>query len=102
MRISDWSSDVCSSDLRERRPVALRNADHAMQIMENFELLVTSVGLRRDASAEYNEGQLEKYFAATPDCAARRARVDHVFDQIGRASCRESESQYVELVVVVQ
>src|SRR3546814_10544558 len=80
MRISDWSSDVCSSDLRERRPVALRNADHAMQIMENFELLVTSVGLRRDASAEYNEGQLEKYFADTPDGAERRARVDHVFE----------------------
>src|SRR3546814_14912418 len=51
-----------------------------MQIMENFELLVTSVGLRRDASAEYNEGQLEKYFADTPDGAERRARVDHVFE----------------------
>src|SRR3546814_2602296 len=40
----------------------------------------TSVGLRRDASAEYNEGQLEKYFADTPDGAERRARVDHVFE----------------------
>src|SRR3546814_19006859 len=51
-----------------------------MQIREKFELLVTSVGLRRDASAEYNEGQPEKYFADTPDGAERRARVDHVFE----------------------
>src|SRR3546814_14453084 len=64
------SPDLLRSYERERRPVALRNADHAMQIMENFELLVTSVGLRRDASAEYNE-------------------------EIGRAACRERECKYV-------
>src|SRR3546814_501889 len=84
------SPDLLRSYERERRPVALRNADHAMQIMENFELLVTSVGLRRDASAEYNEGQLEKYFADTPDGAERRARVDHVF-----ALTRRSEERRV-------
>src|SRR3546814_10158041 len=51
-----------------------------MQIMEHFELRVTSGGRRRDASAEYNEGQLEEYCADTPDGAERRARVDHVFE----------------------
>src|SRR3546814_15222534 len=69
------SPDPLRSYERERRPVALRNADHAMQLMENFELLVTSVGLRRDASPDHHEGQPEQSFAHTTDGPERPARL---------------------------
>src|SRR3546814_17028354 len=99
MRISDWSSDVCSSDLylvgfeAERFPfldhgVTLRTRDkvnklgkisHAASVMTLVESLAV---------------------ALTPDFAPvpRRAASDMVLNrhgQIGRASCRERGCQYV-------
>src|SRR3546814_11463845 len=47
MRISDWSSDVCSSDLREPRPTsrgrALRNAKRRMTLTEIAEALLLGI-----------------------------------------------------------
>src|SRR3546814_4071606 len=65
MRISDWSSDVCSSDLRAehaRRPRRVRRAR----------------GFHPSADA----------------CRARRYRC-RLRQEIGRASCRERVCQYV-------
>src|SRR3546814_7918502 len=70
MRISDWSSDVCSSDLQAR---GLRLV---LRAFEQFELP------RRPAPAiGAGFAQPEEFFG------------DRI--EIGRASCRESVCQYV-------
>src|SRR3546814_2766896 len=85
MRISDWSSDVCSSDLLPHGPG-----------IANYLLF-------------FERNPAWFYGAGTPTCAllARRStfetlgRFDPAFrliedaEQIGRASCRERVCQYV-------
>src|SRR3546814_1562349 len=73
MRISDWSSDVCSSDLYEpcARDVEQRGADGG--------------GRRYDGQAQ--EGS--RRASVRDDPATPRPR------QIGRASCRERVCPYV-------
>src|SRR3546814_5542036 len=90
MRISDWSSDVCSSDLANGRGKALPQRS----------------GRRLDS------GQLEIFrmpraravqLAEIPDVVDRRTgiarkveeRIDQHRSKIGRASCRERVCQYV-------
>src|SRR3546814_7268815 len=75
MRISDWSSDVCSSDLGRRRLRAGRDGHRP--------------GLRgtEAARAQRLEGR-------------RHRPVGAERGQIGRASCRESVCQYVSISVV--
>src|SRR3546814_5746166 len=75
MRISDWSSDVCSSDLFLKRQVVVL-------FPGVLELLVA------------------QHVERPADPPARAARLDHVVDEaargeIGRASCRERVCQYV-------
>src|SRR3546814_5231816 len=76
MRISDWSSDVCSSDLdvalRVLRP---RVAQPCVDAVIDRSRLGDRVALDRNA--------------ADQDEAAA------AYDQIGRASCRERVCQYV-------
>src|SRR3546814_7290149 len=69
MRISDWSSDVCSSDLRDiaALPVELDARDLALDPLR-------PVGLGHPA---------------------QEARIKTRIEQIGRASCRERVCQYV-------
>src|SRR3546814_18580875 len=79
MRISDWSSDVCSSDLRIRDELADRVRHR----------------LRRHA-VEHDA------VAPVPDPVSAEAGLDHAAarGEIGRASCRESVCQYVYISVV--
>src|SRR3546814_6936593 len=84
MRISDWSSDVCSSDLGvDGNPAAL-------QIAENQ--------FKRIVIADLN---LEpKPVAALPPISVFKSDPNWIFDsflnpQIGRASCRGRVCQYV-------
>src|SRR3546814_16807985 len=72
MRISDWSSDVCSSDLLGRFSLA---GTLGMSIF------VTSFSYRQGLPREAD-------------------LVFDVRFQIGRASCRESVCQYVSISVV--
>src|SRR3546814_6752847 len=86
MRISDWSSDVCSSDLLEVEalgPVHASGARHVprvalvLQALEQLVELGGEVGLHQQLVAP------------------------HVHDvEIGRASCRERVCQYVSLSLV--
>src|SRR3546814_3503133 len=72
MRISDWSSDVCSSDLIGRIGVAEeRPVDAGRQPPVRLQ--------RRDPRAEF---ALRALLGGDVDTARRR-------QQIGRASCRE-------------
>src|SRR3546814_19194704 len=98
MRISDWSSDVCSSDLNRgmilhdagrdtearlqlRESLRLREAmpgDHQGLLGDTLRLLgETSIGLGDHATAE------------------RQLRQSVTLAQIGRESCRERVCPYV-------
>src|SRR3546814_6359636 len=86
MRISDWSSDVCSSDL----VAGLQAADH---------LAIVELHVARSCQ---HHGIIER-LGAVHDAGAVRVG-SHLADaqqhalalgEIGRASCRESVCQYV-------
>src|SRR3546814_2029019 len=77
MRISDWSSDVCSSDLLEKRRAALEG-----------KVAVIKVGGATETEIE------EKKFRVDDAVAAVKAALEDGIE-IGRASCRERVCQYV-------
>src|SRR3546814_1664856 len=84
MRISDWSSDVCSSDLsreilQQSRDLEAIRGGCAKRIL----------GLLEDLAAN----QAEKYAAFWREFG--RAFKEGVGEEIGRASCRERVGQYV-------
>src|SRR3546814_16741094 len=92
MRISDWSSDVCSSEspaqdlqYRDRRGDGIDERSDARR--------------RRDAAGPcVAAGSLGERGA--DDAADRAAYCAHALAEIGRASCRERGCQYVEIPVV--
>src|SRR3546814_10463926 len=89
MRISDWSSDVCSSDLGqdvELHPGLAR--DLAQRRRQRG---VTAEAQTQDASGHFGE---RRQFAGG---FLRKCLVDEAFGrrEIGRASCRERVCQYV-------
>src|SRR3546814_13172566 len=106
MRISDWSSDVCSSDLIRQQG---GNAEtHACDVTEPFAF----EQLKAQALVRFGAVHIIMNNIATVSCGLpedipveewQRAfdvnlmsivRSNHVF-QIGRASCREGVCQYV-------
>src|SRR3546814_10152296 len=74
MRISDWSSDVCSSDLEE--PLAL------MQANERLHQLIVSVGSSATAERMLEQLQLPKvrtlFFRVMSPVIWRASRDDHL------------------------
>src|SRR3546814_12149415 len=92
MRISDWSSDVCSSDLpgpREDRRVGI-DAHH---------LEMGMAPLRRDGEGPGAASDVEQTNRRTESGGIEQRALDDSL-AIGRASCRERECQYVEISVV--
>src|SRR3546814_17426572 len=82
MRISDWSPDVCSSDLARRQPGAHQGAvEHGAA-----EVGAGDLGARQVGAAQVG--------AAQP-CVIEIGAGQ----EIGRASCRERVWQYVEFAV---
>src|SRR3546814_1686651 len=85
MRISDWSSDVCSSDLN-----AIKQARHQTNFVGIEYLRLIGRGSRSP----------DRKTAAVSSAVIRGIQVD-VWgkflrnDEIGRASCRERVCQYV-------
>src|SRR3546814_17804483 len=117
MRISDWSSDVCSSDLI--RLLATSNRDLEASVANGsfredlyFRLNVVNIQLpplrarpqdipilAQHFAAKYSEANgLSATLQITPQ-ALEVLRAHHwrgnVREQIGRASCRERVCQYV-------
>src|SRR3546814_8042670 len=110
MRISDWSSDVCSSDLRGLRE-ALENparvdglfiASATAKLTDNLSIMATEENLT--AEAQYNPNAVDALFEAlgrindaiVVDLPRSSYSVRRrVFEEIGRASCRERVCQYV-------
>src|SRR3546814_2276507 len=82
MRISDWSSDVCSSDLCTRR----RNRPIGSHSFSPTETRLFSRGKSPRAPAQ----------SRTPQDQSRTSRrAEAIQGEIGRASCRERVCQYV-------
>src|SRR3546814_4975730 len=81
MRISDWSSDVCSSDLRDGSAVEAAAILNARQFVQS---LVAKDRETTQAQMVWALGRIEP------------AELDNmVKQQIGRAPCRERVCQYV-------
>src|SRR3546814_13760431 len=98
MRISDWSSDVCSSDLLAPRLHAGSAEDWLPQ---------AGAYARLDMHYYEQLRWIQAVLAAHPPRAAERAmfggadmRPDEAAAKIGRASCRERVCQYVWISVV--
>src|SRR3546814_14521020 len=87
LRISDWSSDVCSSDLRGGDDPGRRTA--AGQAHGDFQRL------ERRARA-VDAGRTGRDLSRVRHLQAGQGLVE----EIGRASCRERVCQYVEISVV--
>src|SRR3546814_19332999 len=113
MRISGWSSDVCSSDLRALRiggllghifpcdaQLDLRGCDH---IAKQFEPVSTFEHLEHEHWPDLDPalGGLippapnREVHASVTDGTKRRFRKKRRVAEIGRASCRERVCQYV-------
>src|SRR3546814_1311281 len=93
MRISDWSSDVCSSDLETNALVhrARRVADLEAHVPQQVENLLHHLLAARRQLVGQQEQQVDVRLRgelAAPVAADRD-------EQIGRASCRERVCQYV-------
>src|SRR3546814_10066597 len=82
MRISDWSSDVCSSDLFADRGAVAELGDRLAAVFE-----AEAFGDARADLALFPQLEQPRDIGAV---AHRLAR-----DEIGRASCRERVCQYV-------
>src|SRR3546814_13370210 len=92
MRISDWSSDVCSSDLWP----CLRGGVCGKQDPDRSSRRWWKGRFRLRSRLPMNPGP-ESGPGRGDDCSVPRGGVDL---QIGRASCRERVCQYVSISVV--
>src|SRR3546814_1362654 len=97
MRISDWSSDVCSSDLtNDRLPVLERR-------LRVDEMLAADDGAAPDdifgglalGTLSGQQDRARRQSAGTGVGRRRRRIGEMKVHQIGRASCRERVCQYV-------
>src|SRR3546814_14810916 len=94
MRISDWSSDVCSSDLALRRMGAdpgLRPARQFPVIGEFAHLLHPGIG----GIAHQRVHTVHPVDERLPLVLPRHSVMEAGGEEIGRASCRERVCQYV-------
>src|SRR3546814_13765534 len=97
MRISDWSSDVCSSDLSLEDAVA--EADYVQEsVFERVDVkhrisLAIGAAIRADAIVGSSSSGIPAS-EFTGD-VQRRERFIIAHPEIGRASCRERVCQYV-------
>src|SRR3546814_16297051 len=93
MRISDWSSDVCSSDLSSARcaRACFGVEDFTARCLQPGNLDVEILVDGADAGvADAGHGHIRHIRVALPSYS----------NKIGRASCRERVCQYVSISVV--
>src|SRR3546814_19889632 len=93
MRISDWSSDVCSSDLADQITDLRRAAQQGACWRDGAK------SCDRDRQGT-PRGVATDERAAAADRALAQAGRETLQPENGRASCRERGCQYVEISVV--
>src|SRR3546814_2663860 len=99
MRISDWSSDVCSSDLLRFGLTRFRRLPDPFEFVLD-RLLASGVLARFLFEALALLFQIGRIIALVDEIAAAIEFEDPIHDiveeiEIGRASCRERVCQYV-------
>src|SRR3546814_21060794 len=118
MRISDWSSDVCSSDLNltprlavftaqspfgvgigvveiDQEPVERRGQEGQRLLIAEFDTLdLGAVAIDRNFGLVIRD-PVETAAEGIVGIAVELAVDDEVLDEIGRESCRERVCQYV-------
>src|SRR3546814_19730621 len=101
MRISDWSSDVCSSDLDPRAP---DNGGDRRRVARRLDAADAARRLPRARTRTARPPELARQAQADARRAGPRRELDPRTDARslseprtanGRASCRERECQYV-------
>src|SRR3546814_11828976 len=104
MRISDWSSDVCSSDLLLVNATASKGVDHRIEKeVANSELPVALIGVSVSAAAQHGSVSVRMpNYGGGPLQIERQAKLEafrrdahQALVEIGRASCRERVCQAV-------
>src|SRR3546814_13291046 len=109
MRISDWSSDVCSSDLMAEllgRPQAVLDSEVVSQAIHGRRVLVTGAGGTIGSELVRQIAALRPSQLVPIDSSEfNRYPIDlelqeyHQDIEIGRPSCRESGGPYVLFMV---
>src|SRR3546814_15833244 len=94
MRISDWSSDVCSSDLGEPIQSAIPTSAPSFAAATAAAAAIMLLLLHR----LHRAGECRKQRSLV--LAGRSFSAGGLHLKIGRASCRERVCQYVEISVV--
>src|SRR3546814_11625785 len=100
MRISDWSSDVCSSDLPDTRDTRTMCYTLSTVLLQIFAQSEIAPDPRAAAWVKLN-GQLEQLLNSEVYPAEDDVHVGEIAmralakAEIGRASCRERVCQYV-------
>src|SRR3546814_3762535 len=92
MRISDWSSDVCSSDLVRIRRLGRRREQGVRGLRATAGAEGQPLVADGDLLVEHRPGQVA---GEVGHVGADRIVVTTHVTQIGRASCRERVCQYV-------
>src|SRR3546814_20010742 len=104
MRISDWSSDVCSSDLHPGEGLRALLPDDAASEGDGWRFTMPGGGietlLSRLIDAGHGISGLSIERPSLHDAFVRIVGRDALADEIGRASWRERVWQYVEISVV--
>src|SRR3546814_6851907 len=79
MRISDWSSDVCSSDL-----VAWERRDARITNFQDGTVAFEQLGVEFPSSWSVNATNIvaQKYFRGTPGTAERESSLRQVIDRV--------------------
>src|SRR3546814_18065764 len=98
MRISDWSSDVCSSDLHDELVEMLGEKGEGLNLAAVPPVPILLVGLQGSGKTtttakiglRLRTRDKKKVLMASLDVARQAAQEQ----QIGRASCRERVGQY--------
>src|SRR3546814_12003251 len=96
MRISDWSSDVCSSDLRAAG-ITLQSQGVTIGDLYEMRTLIEPPAAR--LVAERNSEKAVPILRAMIEDELKKIK-DRFGIKIGRASCRERMCQYVSISVV--
>src|SRR3546814_1596871 len=89
MRISDWSSDVCSSDLATHDACVIGYIAKAQKILDRTYIRLSS---EQRMSKQPFQFRSENQTAVRQHCIMKRLYPQ---PEIGRASCRERVCQYV-------
>src|SRR3546814_17010875 len=87
MRISDWSSDVCSSDLA---PVSLLHLQSESKMFDVKTVFVVGAGGSKEVGLSIGDGLRDRIGDKLRIGTDRMGNISSGDDEIGRASCRES------------